>query len=245
MERKPDITQWAKKANELGITIGNSADEILEQSQNKKERIEKSGLPTGTIYGPYDSFEEIEKVVSLEKRKDTRYFVRCVPKNYKKNSNLEIKRINNVNYDQAKELYGKILEDKENYTVTLLEIWEPEYSGGVVINQGRVMIDLEKGDKFYSKEDSPEEIKGASLDVSGQETRETNIHFDYSNDPTKKEKEIMMEAIKYFNPELNRDIFEQLKIYTDFYYSSKYGFKFVDYFEGEKADKYTLFKKKM
>lgn len=243
MERKPDIKQWAEKASNLGLRLGDSLESILKQSVAKKERLKNSGLPIGISYGPFDSFEEIDKSVPIEQRDKTVYFLRCVPKDYKPGKDSKIERFYNVNYNQAKNYFKQISIDSKEYTAELFEIWEPDYSGGLIINNGRVMIDLEKGDRFYSKENE-DENKGANLDLTGHETSKTGIHFEYNNNPTNEEKEIMLEALKYINPYLDRELFERLKIYAEYFYSHKEGFKFVDYLEGKEADKYSSFNKK-
>ncbi len=225
------------------MSVGVDLKKILNQSVNKKERLKKSGLPIGVSYGPYNSFKKIEEMVSKQNRDSVIYFIRCVPKNYQKNSNLQIERLNKITWKEAKNFYNNLSGDSDNYSVQLFEIWDAEYKGGIVINNGRVMVDLEKDDKFYSKKNEIKKIKGASLDVTGQETNQISLHFNYLNNPNAEEKEIMIKAIKYLNPNLKREKFEQLKVYADFYYSYEHGFKFFDYFEGKEVDDYTSFKK--
>ena len=99
-------------------------------------------------------------------------------------------------------------------------------------------LELEEGDKFFAKGDELKEVKGASMDLSGIHGQ-VGGHFKYLNDPTEEQKEVMMKAIKYLNPTLDRELFEKLKVYADFYFSPEHGFKFVDYFEGKDVDIFT------
>ena len=235
MERKPDISEWNAGLKKEKLVDSFRFEQSIEERDTKKERLEKSGLPYGISYGPYDTFEEIEKEIPESKINKT-YFIKCIPKNKYRNE-IPVLRKPKISLEEAKKYFKDISEGSNKYKIHLFETWEPDYSGGIVINSGRVMVDLEKGDRYFIKEEV-EKVLGASLDTKGDETG-IDIHFSYQNEPLPEEKEIMMKALKYLNKDLKRDKFEEMEIYADFMYSRKNGFKFIDYFEGENAKKYT------
>jgi|GEM_PF-3937332 len=240
--RKPDITEWTKKSAEAGLVNKDELERVLINAGTKKSRLENSGLPIGVSYGPFDSWSDIEQAVPNNKRDNIQYFIRCVPKDYETRSKLTISRLPNASWLEVKEYYDRLSGGSDKYTIQLFETWQPDYSGGLVINNGRVMVDLEQGDKFfYKKEDDKSQPVGATMDVSGQESGKFDLHFNYANNPTDEEKQIMLQTVKYLNPQLDRELFEKLQVYADYFYSREHGFKFVEYWEGEEAKKYIGF----
>ena len=243
--RKPDITTWAEAAKSVEGGLGKSVDAIKNEAINKGDRLLESGLPVGVTYGPVDSFAEMESLVTEDIRDKIKYFIRCVPKKFKEGADLEIKRKPFITFAEAKDFYNQISVNGDQYTVTLFETWVPEYSGGIIIYNGVVKVELESGDRFFTRPEgkSVDPVKGADIDVTGLETGKIDIHFNYHANPTDEEKRIMLEAVRFFNQDLKREDFENEKIFTEFFYSRVNGFKFVEYFEGEEADFWVKFNK--
>lgn len=244
--RKPDITQWAEVADKVDLDIGKKVDDIKNETAQKSDRLLECGLPVGVTHGPVDSFVEMEKLITEDIRDRIKYFIRCVPKVFTKNSPLAIQRKPFVTFAEARDFYNQISADGGQYTVTLFETWEPEYSGGIMVNNGAVKVEIEQGDRFFTRPEGKPvaPVKGADIDVVGQETGKIDIHFNYHANPTEEEKKIMIEAVKYLNQDLNREGFENRKLFTEFFYSRINGYKFVEYFEDEAADFWVRFKKK-
>lgn len=198
------------------------------------------------MYGPSDNFEHVYKQIPDNKKNDYKYFIRCVPKDFKNQDILQIQRKAGISLTEAEEFYNQLPNGPDLYTVQLFETWQPDYSGGLIINQGLVKIDLHEGDKYFiePKGEQIDRVRGASMDIDGVESDKFDIHLNYGNSPTEAEKLIMVNTIKYFNHDLSRDKFRELKLFTDFYYSRENGYKFIDYFEGAAADFWVRFNKK-
>ena len=120
-QRKPDITEWMKSAARSDLPLGMNLSKMLKLSANKPERLRESGLPMGISYGPFASFDDLEKTVPEKERDKVKYFIRCVPKNYQENQKLGIKRKEDITWEEAKKFYSDLPEGSSKFSVQLFE----------------------------------------------------------------------------------------------------------------------------
>jgi len=61
----------------------------------------------------------------------------------------------------------------------------------------------------------------------------TDFHFNYSPNTSQKEKEIMLNALRYFTNPIIRDNIDRLRFYADYIYRKDKGYIFLDGSEGK------------
>ncbi|MCF7833913.1 MAG: hypothetical protein K9L98_03665 [Candidatus Pacebacteria bacterium] len=200
---------------------------IVEDAENvsKEKRLKESGLPINVSYRKKSFLKLLP-----EKVKDKKYFVRI------KKADNKVARHGGLSYQEAVELLTTLDEKTD---VLIFETFKPLYSGGIVINDGHVIIEMTDQDSYFLNNDSIYYV--AELDTQGT-TGKIDISFRYKNNPSEEQKKFLMEICKFFNKSLKREDFENKKLYADFFINldeqGSTNISFVDYFEGEQAKKY-------
>lgn len=216
------IRDWLQEAHKAGSVSEYQLNQIMQENEYKQERLKAFGLPTFASYGPKNSLAEVVELVPKDKIDSTteRFLVRCAPKDL--SSDLKIERTKNITWAEVEKFIEQLPGSSEHYTVEVREDWNSDY-GGTIIGDGAgsIVSEIVKGNLLNIEKKGLGEIKKGQLNLG-------DIHFHYQGDPTDDEKQIMIGALKYFVPDLDREKLQRLKLYTEYAYSIDHGYRFFE-----------------
>jgi len=218
------IRDWENMAYDSGLVSEQKLKELIIENEQKQKRLRAFNLPTFATYGPTNSFTETAELIPQEKKTSAseRFLVRCAPKNLM--SNTKIERTLNITWSEVEKFVEQLPEGKDNYTVEIREHWNADYGGAIVGDgNGHVILELVKGNLTNIDKKGLGEIKKGELNIE-----RADIHFKYDGQPTDAEKQVMIGALKYFIPDLDREKLEQLNLYAEYAYSKDHGYRFFE-----------------
>ena len=221
---KTNIKEWLSKCVKLGIINDNSFQRLVESNENKEGFLNKYSLPRYKQFGKVQQFRELERLVPDEHKINGKFWVRNIPKN----DDLPTTSKFNVSYNHLEDIIKK---SGDNYIFQIIEYFKGEYSGTIIINQGKLLHEMWEGDHKDS-----EKKKSTKIFVQSVNTPFGGIHFDYSKNTKDYEKNLMVEGIKFFSPNLTMASLENLRLYADYIYTKNSGYIFID---GSELDFWT------
>ncbi|MBU1038819.1 hypothetical protein KKC17_01080 [Patescibacteria group bacterium] len=242
----PGMYDWLLAQQKDSLIDPKQTEKLLKENEEKQDRLKKYRLPTYATTGTHSSLEEAISYIPENKWGVEKFLVRCVPKN---NGGLKIQRCRNISLEEVINFVNNLPEGKNNYFVEIREHWEPNYSGTIISDgDGSTVIEQVKGSHANLENQS---IATPTINPeTGIKKLEINnnrfdLHFVSQGEPNLEEKNIMLEALRYFTPEINRKKLEKLKVYTEYCFSNKYGYRFIDiadndYWTNLKKKKYSI-----
>lgn len=221
---------WLKAQNKINKISNLETEKLLSENEKKQEKIKSYNLPTFKSTGTWPSLADALNNLSKSRWNSDKFYVRCVPAD--NNDQLKIQRIGNIDFADIEKFIDSLPGGKSRYMVEIREYWEPDFSGTIISDgQGRTVVEqvrgahanLEKAQISDSQNNIINGIKNISLDQNN-----FDIHFNEQGILTEEEKNVMIKALNFFLPEFNRVSLEKLKIYAEYSYHKKYGYKFLD-----------------
>jgi len=226
----PGMYDWLLAQQKEGSINAKETERLLKENEEKQERLRAYQLPTFATTGTCSSLEEAISLIPENKWGVEKFLVRCLPRN--NNDNLNIQRARNVSLDEVADFVNNLPGGRDNYLVEIREHWEPDYAGTIISDgNGSTVIEQVKGAhaniENQSAVDPSHNIKDGIKKIEIN-ANHFDLHFVSQGQPDLEEKNIMIDALKYFTHEISRENLEELKIYTEYCFSKKYGYKFID-----------------
>lgn len=218
------IREWLLAQQEAGIMNEMEVNRLLELNEHKYERLNAHGLPAFATTGTCESLGEAIKHIPTDKWGADKFLVRCMPKDVS-SKEYKLERQKNLAFDDIPNWVEARPGGKEHYSVEIREYWDADYSGTIIADgESRINIEQKPGNHAQFETADNTIIKTATYDNNAGGA----IHFDYGQNPTIEQKEIMMAALKYLVPTITREQLEKIKIYAEYVYSKTHGFKFLE-----------------
>ncbi len=226
----PGMYDWFLAQQKDGSINVKETEKLLKENEEKQERLRAYQLPTFATTGTCSSLEEATSLIPENKWGVEKFLIRCLPKN--NDDNLNIQRARNINLDEVTDFINNLPNGRDKYSVEIREHWEPDYAGTIISDgNGSTVIEQVKGThaniENQSVADSAHNIKDGIKKIAIN-ANSFDLHFTSQEQPTPEEKDIMIGALKYFTPEISRENLEKLKIYTEYCFSKKHGYRFID-----------------
>lgn len=224
------MTRYIKAIHKAGGITAAQADELLEHNEEKDERLKEWGVQGLRSTKPQNTLVEALALVPADKWDADSFYVKCLPKE-KNSTRFSSQRKSKLRFEEIPTFVSKLPGGEENYTVEIYEHWPPLFAGTIKADGlGFVKIEQVSGDHFEIEsgvnmergKDGGALIQSATYDFSSAP------HFIYENTTNDQQKQVMMGALERLIPMLRKDELDKLKVYAEFIYSPKHGYRFYE-----------------
>ncbi len=219
--KEDSMYSWWEAQHKAGMTDSHQVDQLRKANEGKLERLQEYKLPVFQTTGTCASLDEALAKIPEDKWDSEKFLVRCSSKNT--NTNPKIERSKNISLDQVVDFVKRLTGGEKNYNVEIREFWNADYGGTVIADgEGKIVIETAEGNLSDLESKEVGEIKKAEYNYT------QGPSFKYVGAPSTREKDIMLGALKYFTPELDRKALDKLKVYSEYAYSEKRGYRFFE-----------------
>jgi hypothetical protein len=213
--REP-IAQWLVKLLANNLISTELYNEVIHDNENKSGKLISWQLPHEPVFGPFSSIE-CSKQGLPSNLFDTNLVVRFIPTTLNPN---HFKKFIKVTFGELPLLTNELPLPINNYTITFRKFIEAKYIGWLMINEGKVLSELspEPNETGEAKYNCTRLIGNFN---TGQQ------HFTYEN-ADDIEKQIMLNAIRYFCRNMLRSEIIETRIYTEYMFTDDNNYVFLD-----------------
>lgn len=212
------IADWLSALAEQNILPPGRAAALLAQNETPGAAAEQYRLPLFAAYGPSSALAPLESEIPEEQRQAGSFFIRCTPLA----PGLSRQRIMDTDWETAAAFISALPGGPERYSIRAYDYWKPQYSGTVVANgAGRLCLEIIRGDISDIHCAPGNRIRSLRLDQPGGD-----IHFQSETGISRRERAVLLGALRYFSPSLDRDDLGALSVYAEFAFRPGKGYRF-------------------
>ncbi len=212
-----NIKEWGNSLVEIGEMSRAAFEELVRANEAKAEFMKKHNLPTNIMYGQIQRLEELTGILPPNYENEL-FWLRCVPRE----QHVRTETFIDIGVEEIKKKIPEFSR-RNKYIYQIIEYWKTKYSGTIIANNGKIVQELWLGSHVRQETLTIDDVFSQSIDLTKGE-----IHFSYSPNSEREQKEIMINALRFFVDKLSRQKLEQLRFYADYGYREDKGYRFLD-----------------